>query len=223
MTDLQPNLVRVEQHLREADEADVPALFNFPEQTWNTNPLLGNTISKQDYRNRVKWWEKVWSQIKAINPSQKVGVYCEVPMRNYWDPVLLHIYQRDPSQDNLNQWNQAKPRLTAWKLLNNALKALADCVDVICPSLYLHYEQYPNDHWSAYAKANIDEAKQYGKDVYAVVCPRYQTETWDVINVDRWKRFLADVAKCDPTGIILWDYYGMGSWESVKEHFAHGA
>lgn len=204
------NMETVEAHMKLADADNVPALFNFVEESWD--------VPNSEFIRRHKWWDRAWDQIKAVNPSQVVGCYAEVPAVNYWDAVIKYRYDKTKSQDDLNQWNQAKPRHTAWKLLNNRLQSLAVCVDIICPSVYLHYEQFPNEEWVGYAKANIDEAKQYGKPVYPVVWPRYHT-SHIAIDLDRWRKYVASVKAMKTDGLILWDYSGFGKWSEVEAHF----
>lgn len=210
------NCDTVSDLMQSADAANVPALFNFPEQSWDVSP--------KEFKLRLKWWDKTWEKIRAVNPSQKVGCYAEVPVRNFFDPVAEYAYKFEPSQDNANQWVIHKPRIKKWKQLNNRLALLADNIDVICPSLYLHYSKYKNEYWAAFAKANIEESRQYGKQVLAWVCPRYFGEPpYDrppIIELDRWKKFIEDVKAGKPDGIILWDYYGYGPFEEIAEHFA---
>lgn len=229
------NLDFVTKHLEKADAENKPALFNFAEHTWNTDPTIGSgvqLITKAQFKERLEWWTRTWATIRAINPSQKLGVYAEFPVRNLDDPIVEYSFKYEPSQDNTNQWRLHKPLMKAWKLLNNRLSVLAECVDIVCPSLYLHYPKYKNEYWAAYAKANIEEAKQYGKEVYPYVWPRYHSAPYGyppptddislpfVIDLARWKQYLVDVVKCKPDGLIIWDYYGYGPWSQVAEHFS---
>jgi hypothetical protein len=215
MVERKLDMTTVTNLMRSADESNVPALFNLLEESWD--------VPAKEFKARLKWWDAIWAQIRSVNPSQKVGCYAEVPARNFDDPVVEYANKFEPSQDHANQWAVHKPLLKKWKLLNNRLSLVADCVDVICPSLYLHYSKYKNEYWAAYAAANIEEAKQYGKQVFAWVCPRYFGEPpFDrppVIELGRWKQFLGDVAKCKPDGIILWDYYEYGPFAEVADHF----
>lgn len=213
MPELKLNMATVEAHMALADADNVPCLFNFLEQSWEA-------ITFTDFQSRLAWWTATWKQIRAVNPSQVVGVYAEVPASNYWAPVLEREYRLKPNDayEKARYETQTKAQVKAAKTLNNKLHSLADAVSIICPSLYLYYPQHNDAQWSAFARWNIEEAKQYGKPVLPVVCPRF-IDTLKPIDLDRWKTFIANIEKQNPEGLIVWDWSGHGPYSDVQSQF----
>lgn len=205
------NIETVRAHMDLSDADNVPALFNFPEQTWD--------IPNADFKKRLAWWTATWDQIRAVNPSQIVGCYAEVPAIEYYGPIKQYNHTSDPKNiDATNQWFAEKPKLAAVRSLNNKLHAIADSLSIICPSLYLHYDFHSDAQWAAYAKWNFGEARQYGKPVYPVLMPRYH-DSLKPIAIERWRDYVKMVRNMQPNGLIIWDYSGHGPWSEVEEHF----
>jgi hypothetical protein len=129
----------------------LPAILNI--EHWPLPEHIGK------YIDIVNWW-------REIRPDVRVGYYSMLPYRNYWAPVLWSLNQRNSME--------------AWKAANQLLRPLAEVVDFVCPSLYTFYEDgqsgpdYSHDDlWEVYARANIDEARKYNKQVYPFIWPRF--------------------------------------------------
>lgn len=116
-------------------------------------------------------------------PGIRLGLYSMVPIRNYWTPV------RGRSAD-----------LAAWRSDNERLKPIADATDVIFPSLYTFYDD--RDGWLTYAKANMEEAKQYGRPIYPFLCPGYH-KSGKPIERDFW-RFQLETVFNNADGMVIW-------------------
>ena len=137
--------------------------------------LLKNTVAKSLLKTNPKFvvidiehWDEIEEMDKLItvvrtlkqavrdggNTSMKFGFYMILPVRNCNAPTT-----------------GISSKLTAWKSQNDQLARLAKEVDVIFPSLYTIKNEPSN--WVKYAKANIAEARQYGKPVYAFLWPQF--------------------------------------------------
>ena len=131
-------------------------------------------------------------------------------MRDYWTPV---------------ENNPAKMR--AWAEANDALKGLASHVDVIYPSLYTFYDD--PEGWKKFAKANLQEAKRYGKPVYAFLWPMYHDSnkllSGKPIPADVWRMQLETCLEY-ADGVVIWGGYKelwneeAGWWKETKAFLA---
>ena len=118
-------------------------------ETW---PFTSTQTSAQITENIAKY-KKVVNLFRRELPGVKLGLYGAVPQRNWLAAC------GDPKK--------IASRTASWHQRNMALQPLADAVDIIVPSLYTFYEDPKSVAcWPAYAKANIDEAKFFGKPVW---------------------------------------------------------
>lgn len=108
----------------------------------------------QEIQANMRRLASVADAVHAAQPKLKIGYYLLIPVRDYWTPV-------DNKPDSVRAWQQA----------NDSLKDLVKHVDVIFPSLYTFYDD--PEGWKIYAKANIMEAKRYGKPVYPFLWYQY--------------------------------------------------
>lgn len=113
----------------------------------------------------------------------KIGLYGMLPIRNYWAPV------RGDSA-----------AISDWQAENRRLQRLAEAVDIIFPSLYTFYDDPAG--WVTYAVANINEARSYGKPVYAFLWPQYH-KTWQPIAADFWRKQL-ETTYANADGMVIW-------------------
>ncbi len=167
--------------------------------------------------------EKMQSVIRWMReeePSLRYGFYSALPIRDYWR-ATKHF---------------GRKKYDDWIDENRRLKRLGEQVDVVFPSLYTFYDD--PDGWEAYATANLEQARQYGKPVYAFLWPAYHVSNESLagqpIPADYWRRQL-DLCREHADGIVLWGGYQRywkidAPWwretarflETLREH-GHGA
>jgi hypothetical protein len=142
--------------------------------------------------------------VRAKGGTSKIGYYMMVPQKNWNAPV-----SGDAS------------KLAAWKAGNDKLARLAQEVDVIFPSLYTMFDNQSD--WLRYAKANIAEAKQYGKPVYPFIWP--QIHNWNrddgqkYMSGSFWKTQLSTVHSLT-NGTVIWGSMttrqGSSGWDTWR-------
>lgn len=144
-------------------------------------------------------------------PDVKLGYNALLPLLSYYAPTTERA-----------DW------MTYWKTNNKRLEAVAEKVDVIFPSLF-NFE--PNQkRWVTYAKANIAEAKKYGKPVYVVLWHTYHGShaqlAGEPIPPDFWKLQLETVRSAGANGVVIrsdqaqpWDENAPW-WVETKEFIA---
>jgi hypothetical protein len=126
--------------------------------------------------------------VRAKGGKSKLGYYMMLPEKNWNAPVS--------GQSGKNR---------AWQSNNDKLKRLAKEVDVIFPSLYTMFDN--KGDWVRYAKANIAEAKQYGKPVFPFIWP--QIHNWNksdgqkYMSASFWKTQLQTVHSLS-NGVVIW-------------------
>lgn len=126
-------------------------------------------------------------------PGQLVGWYANFPSRDYWAPV-----GGDPAA------------LASWHAYNDSRTPAAVQADIIFPSIYTFYADQAG--WETYARANIAEAKQYGKPVIPFIWHHYHNSNAQLkgteIAADYW-RLQLDVIKDEGcAGVAIW-----GGWQ----------
>ena len=94
-------------------------------------------------------------------------------------------------------------RYTAWHNLNLKLKPLGSAVDIIFPSVYAFYDDAKSiSCYPAYAKANIKEARIYGKPVWAFVWMKYHSNgRW--VSRSAFRTHL-ETAYAAADGLVVW-------------------
>ena len=145
----------------------------------------------------VDWLIQIIQWMKDELPDRKIGYYLLLPERKYWTALA------DPASDKYKDWqarNRSPQRLR-----------LAEHVDAIFPSLYTFYNDPAG--WTAYARANIAEARVYGKPVYPVLWPQYHTggaQPTELrgtnISASFWQQQLI-TAGTNADGVIIWGGY----------------
>jgi len=170
-------------------------------------PIDNRSTSDAEVEAYIGKFAAIIDWIRDENPGIRLGIYSMLPIRDYWAPV--HWASRDMSR--VHDWTAANARLRKSRDERGRYIAegLADKVDCIMPSLYTFYED--QDGWETYARANIAEARRYGKQVYPFLWAHYHNSNatlgGQLIGLDYWRR---QVALCRELadGIIAW-----GGWQ----------
>ncbi len=161
-------------------------------------PVRGNDDVVQASIGKFK---KVISWIREEAPNLKIGIYGAPPVRD--------VYRAIQSPDSKAYQD--------WATENQKLKPLADQVDVIFPSLYTMTKD--PETWKSFAMANLQQAAQYGKPVYAFVWPRYHDSmrglAWTFLPESYWEMELQTV-KGKADGIVIWDWGKGVSWDETN-------
>jgi hypothetical protein len=143
---------------------------------------LAGTSSDRIDRN-IRRYVTLLETFRANLPGIRHGLYSMIPVRNYWTPV------------------KGKPAaMSDWRAENERLKPIAEASDIIFPSLYTFYDD--RDGWLTYAKANMEEAKRYGRPIYPFLWPQYH-ESWKPIDRDFWRLQLETVFD-NADGMVIW-------------------
>lgn len=152
---------------------------------------------------------------KEVNPELKIGFYRMLPVRDYFTPV---------------NHPEGSGRWLRWQERNARLSRLADHVDIIFPSLYVFRPDFNADgtpnhgelgRYNRYARANIEEARQYGKPVYAFLYPYYAPGAgyWSEQPISQpfFKSILESVTR-HADGLVIWTpHYGRErGWDSGR-------
>lgn len=164
-------------------------------------PLHGDG---QEVRRSIQKFLTVLDWFKEAAPGLNIGLYGAPPIRDYWRAA------KGPAS---KEWG-------AWKGENDALRTLADAVDTLYPSLYTFYSD--QDGWVHFARAQIEEARRYGKGkpVYVFLWPQYHDSNRELagnyLPADYWRLELETV-KQYADGIVIWGGWGKNNrpakWE----------
>lgn len=133
----------------------------------------------------------VTNWFKKAAPTQKVGFYSMVPIRDYWRAI------RDKDHRKYKAWQEE----------NDRLGPFANAVDILFPSLYTFYDE-PED-WLLYAKAQIDESRRIApeKPIFAYLWPVYHSSNNFIgdsdIEPDFWRMQL-DFVRKHADGVVIW-------------------
>lgn len=123
------------------------------------------------------------------SPGLRLGYYGVPPLRDYWRAVT----------------GAGSAKYQEWQAENDLLRELAREVDVLFPSLYTFYDD-PRG-WKVYAKANLSEARRYGKTVYAFLWPQYhnsnKTLGMQFVPGDVWREQLETCYEW-ADGVVIW-------------------
>ena len=155
-------------------------------------PLHGDP---QEVGRSIRKFISVLDWFKEAAPGLNVGFYGAPPIRDYWRAA------KGPAS---KEWG-------VWKQENDALRPLAQAVDTLYPSLYTFYSD--PEGWVRFARAQIEEARRYGKEkqIYVFLWPQYhdsnRTLAGTYLPVDYWRLEL-ETAKQYADGIILWGGWG---------------
>lgn len=156
--------------------------------------------SEELVETNIKKLRQIVDWVHAERPDVKVGFYGVPPLSDYWTPVRhLTAIERGAKDD------KAAADFQAWQAANQHLKSLAKKADFICPSLYTFYDDQQG--WKKYAKANIEEAKKYGKPVYPFLWMEYHDSNaklkGHLLPADYWKIEL-DTCRELVDGVVIW-------------------
>jgi hypothetical protein len=161
---------------------------------------LRTTSTSTEVSAFIAKFKKIISVFRAKMPNTRIGVYLWVPERNWLAPC------GDPAK--------RASRTSSWHNRNLRLKPLADAVDIIVPSLYTFYGDSASiSCWPTYAKANIVEARIYGKPVWAFLWMKYHT-TGGWIPGAFWRKQLETVYSL-ADGVVLWSKAADDRWSST--------
>jgi hypothetical protein len=146
-------------------------------------------LSSAQITDRINKYKKLISVFRTHLPNTKIGLYLALPQRN-WLAVC-----GDPGK--------RAARYTAWHNLNLKLKPLGSAVDIIFPSVYAFYDDAKSiSCYPAYAKANIKEARIYGKPVWAFVWMKYHSNgRW--VSRSAFRTHL-ETAYAAADGLVVW-------------------
>ncbi len=151
---------------------------------------------KQVVNESIRKFIQVIQWMRDENPKLKIGIYGVLPIKSYWDVV--------PYKHNMNDV-ELRRRFEEWQKANERLKELAEHVDAVFPDIYAHYTEL--EDWKIYATANMEEARTYGKPVYAFVWPQYHEEKPELagkyLPADYWRLILETCFK-EANGIVIW-------------------
>ncbi len=146
-------------------------------------------------------FKKVISVFRSKMPNTKIGVYLWMPERNWLAPC------GDPGK--------RASRTSSWHSRNLKLQPLADAVDIIVPSLYTFYDDAKSiSCWPNYAKANIAEARIYGKPVWPFLWMKLHTNHAKFLSATFWRKQL-DTVYANADGVVLWSKSGADRWSST--------
>jgi len=173
----------------------------------------------QNYIDVIDWWHEA-------RPDVRVGYYSLIPQREYWAPIVESLGQNPEYVTWWKQQNAALARMrdTTGKF---APRGLADVVDFICPSLYTFYTdkqsgpEYSHDAWwEVYAIANIEAARQYQKQVYPFLWPRFHDSNTvaglQYIGDELFQRQIEICLKY-ADGCVIWDSPELPNAENVLQ------
>ena len=159
---------------------------------------LSSTMTSSQITANINKYKQVIAAFRKGLPNTKLGLYMGVPERN-WLAVC-----GDPAK--------RASRMNAWHNNNLRLAPLASAVDIIFPSLYAFYGDSASIAcWPNYAKANIKEARIYGKPVWAFLWMKYHvSRSW--IPASFWRTQL-NTTYAAADGLVIWSQaQGSTSW-----------
>lgn len=155
------------------------------------------SLTSTQITDRINKYKKLISVFRTHLPNAKIGLYMGLPERN-WLAVC-----GDPGK--------RASRYTAWHNLNLKLKPLGSAVDIIFPSVYAFYDDAASRQcWPAYARAQIKEARIYGKPVWAFHWMKYKSNRRWIARSD-WRTHMETMyAAAD--GFAIWSMAGDDTW-----------
>ncbi|MEM0915837.1 MAG: hypothetical protein AAGK09_14670, partial [Planctomycetota bacterium] len=126
---------------------------------------------------------EIISRVREHAGGKSIGYYRLMPQRRVNDAQM-------------NDWIRA----------NERVQRLAEHVDIIFPSLYTFTNN--EEAWEAYARRNIEMARQYGKPVYPFLWYRYHNSHRTLgerrIDAAYWRRQL-ELCRELADGVVIWD------------------
>ena len=162
-------------------------------ETWKLTP----DMTSSQVTTNINKFKTVLSAFRKGLPNAKLGLYMGLPYRNWLAPC------GDPAK--------RASRTSSWHSHNLRLQPLASAVDIIFPSLYTFYsDSAAVACWPTYAKANIKEARIYGKPVWGFLWMKYHT-TGAWIPRSFWRTQL-ETTYTGADGLVVWSMAGSNTW-----------
>ncbi len=100
--------------------------------------------------------------------------------------------------------------------MDDELRPLARKVDILFPSLYTYYDDV--EGWRTYARITLEEARRFGKPVYAFLWPEFHDSNEKLkghyLPVDFW-RMEMELCYELADGIVIW-----GGWQQTWDDHA---
>jgi hypothetical protein len=154
-------------------------------------------LTSTQITTRINKYKKLISVFRTHLPNTKIGLYLALPQRN-WLAICGDQKKR-------------ASRYTAWHNLNLKLKPLGSAVDIIFPSVYAFYDDPRSIAcWPDYARANIKEARMYGKPVWPFLWVKYHSNhKW--IARSTWRTML-ETTYTAADGLVIWSGMGDDPW-----------
>lgn len=162
-------------------------LFVIDLEVWHGTTVWGQTA--EQVKQNIADLDTLARWCHELQPGLRLGYYSIPPVHDYWRTLPTHHNRAD------------------WLKENAALKPLAAEVDVLFPSIYAFYPD--RSGWLTYAKAQIAEAKKYGKQVYPFLWPQYHDSTFanlHWIEPDFWRHQLETCLQL-ADGCVVWDWF----------------
>ena len=172
-------------------------VIDIEEPTWD----FTTSSTSAQITDRINKYKKILAVFRRDLPNTKLGIYLAMPSRN-WLAVC-----GDPAK--------RASRYASWHSLNLKLQPLASAVDIIVPSLYGFYNDSASIAcWPGYAKAQVKEARIYGKPVWGFLWMKYKSDGSWVARSD-WRTQL-ETAYAAADGLVIWSKAnGSPTWSSI--------
>lgn len=159
-------------------------------------------------------------RIRAVDPSLPIGAYGLMPLSD-WGAVTFHAR----SQRETAAWwvGNREKHAAAWRGWLDAsvtpFMAMAQQVDFVCPSLYLHYgPANPQSWWpeadAEYATGMCRAARMFGKPVVPFVWGWYHNQSAP-IPVEQWQPFVQAIR--DHADGLIWWHPTFLPWTEVNQ------
>lgn len=135
-------------------------------------------------------YQRVADWFHAARPGLRLGYYAVLPPRHY--QALAQDYT---------------PGVERWRAQTRALEPLAPHVDVVFPSLYTLSDD--PEQWQRFARASLEEARRYGKQVYPFLWPHFHDASdraGELIPANFWQMQL-ETCRQYADGVVIWGGY----------------
>lgn len=184
--------------------------------------LATSKVSIEESENAIDYLIRAVEAVRAGNPTLRIGIYRYLPLRSRI--VVEYTYRIAEEAGSLgSSLALMQEVIDRWHEDNVRSMRLAEHVDVVFPSLYTI--QGDADVWSRFARVHLDEARVYGKPVYAFIRPRFGQGDLEgeLIPYDLWYAQL-ELLHRQADGVVFWDSYfetwafGAGWWQATLDY-----
>jgi hypothetical protein len=163
-------------------------------ETWDTNP---RHLEEPQLSENLGKLQLLTDIVRTVRPDLRIGYFRLLPTKDY-----RVVVRQDPEE--LAQWaaGNLRKRYSVVEGLRDP-EGLADAVDFVVPCLY-----YVSDNpavWGRYARSVLAEARNFDKQVYAILMPEEQSTAHTEVSRDFWRIQLETCLQetsCD--GVIIW-------------------